>query len=89
MEECLLMNILIFFRPGVRTERGRGEGVSQIQTAGAGEGSKITKNVRTSSMDGPVFHNRRLRDCNALIYLRIKNALVRLNSNLTFNLVKK
>ena len=52
--ECLL----IFFGPGVRTDRGgRGGGSAkcrQLQTEEGGEGSKITKNVRTFFMDGPI-----------------------------------
>ena len=51
--ECLLVNI---FPTGCRHRHG-GRGVSQMQTAaerGRGRGgSKITKNVRTSFMDGP------------------------------------
>ena len=78
------------FPTGCPHGKGAGGGGQPNPDSGSGGGgSKITKNVRTSSMDGSVFHNRGLRDCNALINLRIKNALVRLNSNLTFNLVKK
>ena len=51
--ECLLVNI---FPTGCRHGHG-GRGVSQMQTAAergrGGWGSKITKNVRTSFMDGP------------------------------------
>ena len=48
--ECLLMNIFPTECP-----HGHGVGVSQMETAAGrrkGE-SKITKNVRTSFMDGP------------------------------------
>ena len=48
--ECLL----IFFPPCVRTDRGEG-GQPNADICRQGEGvSKITKNVRTSFMDGPL-----------------------------------
>ena len=53
MEECLLMNIF----PAGCPHGQRGEGVqSNGDSCRQGEGgSKITKNVRTSVMDGPTL----------------------------------
>ena len=52
MEECLLMNI---FPAGCPHGQGGGGGERNVDRTGCGVvGSKTTKNVETSFMDGPI-----------------------------------